>query len=304
MTARDPWEAMKELGASRSLFGIAPWMLVALLTHTGAVASPQMTLMPMRQHVTALRAELNTYFGVVDVDVVADEAPPLPAKEEAAPEPEPEPTPAAEPVREAPPKEEAEPAEEKAPADKPDDPYPDEPPPAAAQAADVLNSGEEQAGEDLSNWTMVHKEGSKVTGGGYTSGEGTAENPVRDPRASSKGKAGGRGKADGSGEVKSTASAPAVNRSRAAMPQSRNLSDCPFPPQADMAQIDRAVVDVTVTVDPSGRPIGALVVGDPGHGFGSQAKRCALGMRYDPALSPTGEPIAGTTPILRFRFNR
>jgi protein TonB len=88
------------------------------------------------------------------------------------------------------------------------------------------------------------------------------------------------------------------------MPQTRNLSDCPFPPQADMAQVDRAVVDVTVTVDPTGRPTSASVVSDPGYGFGPQARRCALGMRYEPALGPSGDPIIGTTPTLRFRFNR
>jgi protein TonB len=251
-----------------------------------------------------LKSELRTYFGVVDVDVVEDSPKAEPDKAETPPPPEPEPEtqPATEPSRADAPKEEPAPTEEKAPAEKSDDPYADEPPPAAAQAADVLNSGDEQPGEDLSSWTMVHKEGSKVTGGGYTSGDGTAQNAVKDPRASSKGKEGGRG--SGTGEVKSTSGSPAVNRSRPAMPLSRNLSDCPFPPQADMAQVDRAVVDVTVTVDPSGRPTGASVAGDPGYGFGSQAKRCALAMRYEPALNPAGDPIAGTTPTLRFRFNR
>jgi protein TonB len=162
-----------------------------------------------------------------------------------------------------------------------------------------LHQGTESEGEDLSGWTMVHKEGSKDTGGGYTSSEGTGKKPVYDPRASSTGKEGGRGD-KGTGSV----GTPAVNRSRPAMPQTRNLSDCPFPPQADMAQVDRAVVDVTVTVDPTGRPTSASVVSDPGYGFGPQARRCALGMRYEPALGPSGDPIIGTTPTLRFRFNR
>lgn len=297
MMARDPWEALKDLGPQRSLFGIAPWLLIALATHTGAVISPQMSLMPMRQHVRLVRNELRGYFDTIDVDVVEDAKPAeAPKDEQPAPEPEPEPV-APEPEKAEEPKAEEPKAEEEP---KPDDSYGEQPPPAAAQAPDVLHQGDENSGEDLSGWTIVHKEGSKVTGGGYTSGEGTAQNPVKDPRATSKGKEGGRGE-KGTGEVRST---PAVNRSRPAMPLNRNLSDCPFPPQADMAQVDRAVVDVTVTVDANGRPTQASVVADPGYGFGSQAKRCALSMRYEPALGTGGDPITGTTPTLRFRFNR
>ena len=286
MTARDPWEALNRLGPQRSLLGISAWLLVALITHTGAVASPRMTLLPMRQHLRLVRTELRGYFE--PIDFVVETKPP----EEKADEPEPAPP--------EPEKVEAEKPDPDAPIQpKPDDSYGEAPPPAAAQAPDVPVRAEDSAAEDLSQWTMVHKEGSKVTGGGYTSGEGTAQSPVKDPRATSTGKEGGRGE-------KGTESrpAPAVNRSRPAMPLNRNLSDCPFPPQADMAQVDRAVVDVSVTVDASGRPTQASVAADPGYGFGSQAKRCALSMRYEPALSPAGEPILGPTPTLRFRFSR
>lgn len=305
MPRRDPWEALRDLGPSRSLFGMAPFLLVALLTHTGAVASPQMTTLPMRQHMQRLRTELGTYFGTVDVDVEAEppKAPEAPENAEPTPEPEPEPEP--EPVKSEPTEKAPEPEADKA-AEPPksDDPYDSEPPPAAAQAADVLHQGEEAPGEDLSSFTIVHKEGSKVTGGGFTSGEGTSQSPVRDPRASSKGKEGGRGSGNGTGTGEARSAAPASNRSRPAMPLSRNLSDCPFPPQADMAQVDRAVVDVSVSVDASGKPTGAAVVSDPGYGFGAQAKRCAMAMRYEPALGPAGDPISGSTPTLRFRFNR
>lgn len=291
MTATDPWEALKDLGPNRSLLGMTPWLLLALLTHTGAVAGPQLTLLPMRQQLHVMRAELRAHFATIDIDVVEEPRPPEEKAEEPEPVPEPEPDKAPEPVPEA----------TKAVVPKADDSYGEAPPPAAAQAPDVLHQADEPSTEDLTSWTMVHKDGSKVTGGGYTSGEGTALTPVTDRRATAQGREDGRGKA---GIATAAAAPPPVSRSRAAMPQSRNLSDCPFPPQADMAQVDKAIVDVTVSVDPNGRAYQATVSVDPGYGFGTQAKRCALSMLYEPALNPAGEAIAGTTPTLRFRFSR
>ncbi len=296
-SASDPWEALRRLGPSRSVLGIFPWLAVALLTHSGALAGPNMTLLPMRQHVRMLHEELRQYFAAVEIEVVDDKKDD--AKETAKAEPEPDPEPDAKPEpREKAPVEKApvDKEEPKADAKSKNDPYGDEPPPQAAEAAAVLHQDE---GEDLTGWSMPNKDGSTATPNGYTSSDGTAKHAVRDPRASSKGKEGGHG-TDGAGDP----GAKRVNHSRPAMPLSRNLSDCPFPPQADMAQVDRAVVDVMVSVDPQGRPTGAQVMADPGYGFGTQARRCALSMRYEPALGPEGDAIAGSTPTLRFRFNR
>jgi protein TonB len=46
---------------------------------------------------------------------------------------------------------------------------------------------------------------------------------------------------------------------------------CPFPPEADSAQVDRAVVRLQVEVEASGRPMHAYVLSDPGFGFGREA---------------------------------
>jgi len=49
------------------------------------------------------------------------------------------------------------------------------------------------------------------------------------------------------------------------------------------------------------RPVG----GDaPGHGFGAQARLCALQHRYQPALDREGQPIKATLGPIRIRFVR
>jgi protein TonB len=292
--ADDPWEKLRRLGPSSSLVSIVPWVAIALLAHTGAIASPNMTMLPMRQHVRTMRVQLDDYFGgTIDIDVDPQKEDKPPAKSEPQPEPEPEPEDPKSPPTPPPPTR----ANQEAPKAKEDD-Y-GEARPAAAEAAAILNSGEAK-GEDLTEFTMPHKDGSTATPSGWTSSEGTAKTPVRDPRADAKGKEGARGNGDGDGNGPQKR----VDRSRPAMPVSTSLSDCPFPPQADMAQIDNAVVEVTVSVDPHGRATQASVRADPGYGFGGQARRCALAMRYQPALNPNGDAIAGSTPTLRFRFNR
>lgn len=296
MTARDPWEALRRLGPRSSVLGLVPWLAMALLSHTGAYASDEMSLRHMRGAVRTMHAELASYFALtVDVDVVEpdpteDDAKTAEPEPEPEPEVKPEPDPAPRPVTPPPPSDKPEPKDA---ASK--EPYGDAAPPAAAEAGDALTKDD----GDLTSWTMVDKNGSKVTGGGYTSAEGTAKHAVSDPRASGKGREGARG-TQGDAEP----GAKRVDKSRPPMPMSRNLSDCPFPPQADVQQVDRAVVDVTVSVDANGRPTGAVVSADPGFGFGTQARRCALSMRYEPAHGPDGEPVPGTTPTLRFRFNR
>jgi glutaminase len=45
------------------------------------------------------------------------------------------------------------------------------------------------------------------------------------------------------------------------------------------------------------------VLADPGHGFGTEAVRCAIDTRWSPALDREGNPIRGTA-IVRVRFTR
>ncbi len=252
----------------------------------------------MRQHVRSLHKELRAYFATVEIEVIDDRKDVKDTKTEPEPEPdaEPEAKPEPEPREKTPIAAKSAKPDPTADAKTKDDPYGDDPPPAAAEAAAVLHQGDE--GDDLTGWTIVNKDGSKSTGGGYTSGNGSAKHAVGDPRASSKGKEGGHG-TTGDGQ----AGAKRVDHSRPAMPLDRRLSDCPFPAQADMEQIDHAVVDVTVTVDATGRATNARFLADPGYGFGGQARRCALSMRYESALDAEGSAIPGAT-TLPFRFNR
>ncbi len=79
---------------------------------------------------------------------------------------------------------------------------------------------------------------------------------------------------------------------------------CPFPPEADAAKVDSAVVTLVVTVSATGKPIKVMVVQDPGSGFGRAARSCALARTYKPAVDDQGKPIESSTPPIRVRFTR
>jgi protein TonB len=155
---------------------------------------------------------------------------------------------------------------------------------------------------DLTGFTIVTKKGSTSTGGGFTSAQGTSKQAVHDPNAAVGGTPGGHG----TGPPRPPPPPkPARNLSRSAMPRgSTSWSGCPFPPQADLEQIHRAVVEIVVTVGADGRPQAVRVVKDPGYGFAGQARQCALGRSYEPALDVDGRSVAGTTPLLRITFRR
>ena len=51
--------------------------------------------------------------------------------------------------------------------------------------------------------------------------------------------------------------------------------NCPFPPEADTAQMDEASVMLQVDVRPDGTAGTVTVLSDPGSGFGREARRCA-----------------------------
>jgi protein TonB len=78
---------------------------------------------------------------------------------------------------------------------------------------------------------------------------------------------------------------------------------CPFPPEADAAGIDEAVVGIRVEVDPSGEVQDVSIPKDPGHGFGRAAQRCAKAKRWTPALDRDGKAVGGAVD-LRVRFVR
>ncbi len=63
------------------------------------------------------------------------------------------------------------------------------------------------------------------------------------------------------------------------------------------------VRQLRVFVDAGGKALDAAVIVDPGHGFASQAVRCAIGKRWSPALDREGIPMRATA-IVRVRFTR
>lgn len=192
-------------------------------------------------------------------------------------EPKQEPVPEEKPIQKADPKEEPKEA----------------PAPAAAQAGAVLTQAPDpNEVVDLSNNGFVTGSGSTYAGGNTLS-NGTSTQAVYAKGARADGVAGGTG------------TGPAVDKSRAAARSgSSSWDDCPFPPEADAEQIDQASVTLQVTLAPSGDPASVAVLSDPGHGFGREAKKCAMRKKYTGALDREGNPIGGVTPPFRVRFER
>ncbi|HVZ32848.1 MAG TPA: energy transducer TonB [Polyangiaceae bacterium] len=142
---------------------------------------------------------------------------------------------------------------------------------------------------DLTGNTFVQGNADAYVGG-VTAANGRATQPVRNLRARADGVPGGTGAAAPSG----------ADRSRRATPLEKNW-DCPFP--AEAGGIDSLLVNVAVTVSPSGKVTKVDVLGDPGHGFGREAVRCAFTQSFSPALDQSGNPVATTIAIV-VRFKR
>jgi protein TonB len=209
---------------------------------------------------------------VLEVDLAPAEAPPLPV--------------VAEPVAaEAPPA-----AKERAPQPKEKAP---EPAAAPAQAAEALTApADPDAPVDLTNTIVT---GNAATyAGGNSANNGTSATPVRTTAAPG-GVLGGTG----------TGPRP-VDRSRGAGLLGSTDWNCSsfWPTEADVAQIDEAVVRVQVSVKADGTPQTVKVLSDPGSGFGSAAIRCAMRQRFRTALDHEGNVQPGTTHPFNVRFNR
>jgi periplasmic protein TonB len=95
---------------------------------------------------------------------------------------------------------------------------------------------------------------------------------------------------------------PAIDRSRAPALARNGQWSCPWPPEAD--PIDDAVVVVAVVIDAAGHATRVDVLGDPGYGFGREARRCALRETYVPGLDREGRPAVSVTKPFRVRFTR
>lgn len=212
-----------------------------------------------------------------DIEVPKPEEPPKPEPEPAKEEPKPEPAAV---VKEQP----------------KDEPPP--PPPAAAEAAKVLMQEPTKDDPlDFTGNTFVQGSGSTYAGGTTQAG-GTSKTAVYNPAAVATGVPGGTGTAP-------APAAPKVDRSRAAsLSGSTDWSDCPFPAEADAEQIDQSFVTIQVKVRPDGSAESVTVVQDPGHGFGREARKCAMRKKYGNALDADGNPIGGQTKPFRVRFQR
>ena len=80
--------------------------------------------------------------------------------------------------------------------------------------------------------------------------------------------------------------------------------NCPFPEEADKRAIDSATVTIAVYAGVDGVPQSAIILQDPGYGFGQVAVQCAMTKRYTPGRDRRGTHRASWTPPIRIRFIR
>lgn len=163
---------------------------------------------------------------------------------------------------------------------------PTETPGAAAAASDALTANESADTGELVTGT------SSGYSGGVTDGAGKSLIVVRDLGAR------------GAGPVPPAPTPPPKpDRSRAPQLASGARWDCPFPPEADLEGIHRAVVGLRIEVTASGEVRSARATSDPGFGFARVAQRCALSKRWAPGLDRDGHAVAATT-VISVRFER
>jgi protein TonB len=166
---------------------------------------------------------------------------------------------------------------------------PSTPPPPAEAGKVIAQEPDPDAPVDLAGDTIVTGTGS-VYAGGMTSASGTNKTAVESPVVDAK-------------------AAPTPN-ARAAPDRSSpiRLADddwtCPWPHQADDAEVDEQTALVRVNVRVDGTPETAQVLQDPGLGFGPAAVACAMRARYLPAHDREGRPVATVSPPIRVRFTR
>ncbi len=103
---------------------------------------------------------------------------------------------------------------------------------------------------------------------------------------------------------------PERHRRRRARSRARPVSldqaawNCPWPAEADARQVDQETVVIRVAVGVDGRADRVDVLQDPGFGFGTAARQCALATRFGAARNPAGDPIAALSPPIRVHFFR
>lgn len=278
--ATDP---MSKILATGPRLPASATIAAAILLHVGAAGAANAAALfdEIFAFHRSVRNAVSDRLSQYEVEILRDEPPP--------PEPEPEPEVAPEPEPE-PVAQEAKPV-----VNEPAPPAPPQP----AEAAKVLTTEPTPSEEpvDLTN-TFVTGPGSTYAGG-TTSSDGTSKKAIYNPAAASTGTPGGTGTAP--------APAPARKEDKSRVPGllgSTDWTDCPFPGESDAEQIDQASVIIQVKVRPDGSAENVIVVQDPGHGFGREARKCAMRKKYSVGLDPDGNAIGGTTKPFRVRFER
>ncbi len=274
--SQDP---MSKVLATGPRLPVAATVSLAVFLHVGMAAGA--TAASMFDEIFAWQKGIHDVIafklGHYEIDLVKEAEPPPPPPEpvkEKEPEPEPEPVKAT-----------------------PKDPTP-APAPVPAEAAKVLTADPQpnEGPVDLTN-SFVTGSGSTYAGG-TTSADGTSKTAVYNPAATPKGTPGGTG---------TVAAPPPRKEDKSRQPGllgSVDWNDCPFPGEADAEQIDHAFVMIQVKVKPDGSPESVAVLQDPGHGFGREARKCAMRKKYSQGADPDGNAIGGTTKPFRVRFER
>lgn len=161
-----------------------------------------------------------------------------------------------------------------------------------AQAAQVLAQNPDNQVMDFGDNVFVVGSSDRFAGG-VTKSNGTNTAPPP-PHVADNG--------TGSGN-NAPAQVMAVDSSRTAELAGSGEWRCPFPPEADADQVDDASAVIEVVVGASGRATGASILQDPGHGFGREARACALRESYVPALDREGRAVASSKKF-RVKFER
>jgi protein TonB len=212
-----------------------------------------------------------------EIDVMREDPPPPPP--EPVPETKPEPAP------------EPPPVVHRAAQETP-------PPPAPAQAGKVLTSEPDPNDPvDLTGNTIIQGNADSYAGG-FTTSKGSNANAVHAQPAAT-------GVPGGTGPV--TAKAPAgPDLSHPAKLAGSKDWNCPFPPEAEEAQVNEAYVTlrVEVRVDGSAASVVVLHEDPPSSGFGREARRCAMAREYSATTDHEGHAIAGWTVPVKVHFAR
>jgi protein TonB len=270
-TPENPLARVFELESRTLRQGLVIGTIGALVLHGIAAGEAARLAGGISGWAFGVRSDVQAYLArFYDVELVNPPPPPRP------PDPPPEPT---------------------APAPTAPKPVANEAPrPAPAQAGKILTQ-EPNPDEPVDLTGQGFVTGSAETyAGGVTSSAGTSSTAVHNLSAAPGGVPGGTG----------TSPRPVSRQdlSRSASIQGSTEWNCPFPPEADVEQIDSQRVQVVITVRPDGGAQEVKVVNDPGHGFGRAARQCALRQRYNPARDQEGRPLLTTMAPLIIRFTR